>query len=112
MSYDIGLKMMLDTGGAEPFEVRLGAWNYTHNCWRMFDLAGVRGVLKSDGTMLAADALPILARGVLRMEADPDAYRALNPQNGWGSYDGALAFVRAILDGCRAHPKATVWTGY
>lgn len=112
MSYDIGLKMTLDTGGDEPFVVDLGSWNYTFNCSEMFEAAGVREtVLKSEGKT-AAECIPILWEGIRRMEAEPVKYLAMNPPNEWGDYSGAMQFLRNIYFGCKKHPKATVWTSY
>lgn len=38
----------------------------------------------------------------------PDKFKKLNPANGWGDYDGLLAFVAAYLEACMEHPDATV----
>jgi hypothetical protein len=33
---------------------------------------------------------------VAALEGDPDRFRALNPENGWGDYDGFLATCRKM----------------
>lgn len=32
------------------------------------------------------------------LEADPEQYRAMNPENGWGSYDSLLGVLREMRD--------------
>lgn len=39
-----------------------------------------------------------LMEAVRRMEADPDRYRAMNPENGWGNADGAREFLRRLAN--------------
>lgn len=112
MSYDVNLYVDVDTGGPKPVRTQLNSWNYTCNVYGMFDLAGVLPVIKSDGTMRAAAAIPILEKGLRRMQDRPGDYRALNPPNGWGDYEGAMRFLQGILDGCRQHPKALIGTWY
>lgn len=107
MSYDVWLEA--DLGGAQPVQVGDG-WNYTSNVapmWRKAmpktdGLAGMHG-------MIAKDAAAVLRAGIARMEAEPDAYRALNPTNGWGGFDDQLGELRFLLHmfddaaaGCRA----------
>lgn len=43
------------------------------------------------------------------MEADPAAYRAMNPPNGWGDSDGALDVLRQFRDACRKHTLTKVY---
>jgi len=103
VSYDIDLTV--DTGGPEPACVGRG-WNYTSNCARMWRLAGAD--LAEFHGKPAADCLPILVAAIRRMEDDPAPFRALDPANGWGSYDSLLPALRDLADQFRAHPKATV----
>jgi hypothetical protein len=58
-----------------------------------------------------ADLIEPLARAVAAMEADAPKYQAMNPSNGWGHYDGALAYLRWMLTMCRDVPegKVEVW---
>ena len=42
------------------------------------------------------------------MEADPETYRAMNPPNGWGDYEGALAYLRRLAEACATHSKCTI----
>lgn len=95
MSYDIHLEMTVDIG------------NYTSNVAPMWTKAlGYR--LADLHTKTADDALDDLRRAVQHMQDHPDVYRALEPSNGWGSYDGALDYLRRLLDACTTHPEAMI----
>lgn len=101
MSYDVTLENY--TPGPD--------WhNYTSNCALMWRAAGV-DLAEFEGRP-ARECEYSLAVAIGRMEADPDTYRAMNPANGWGDYDGCLAFLRGILRDLRNHPHATVRVSY
>ena len=109
MSLDIGLRMNLDTGGKEPYEVRLYSSNYTGNVWPMWEMSGCGDALYESDGKLASEIIPDLEHALPHMKANPDDYRALNPSNGWGNYEGAMDFVAQLLTACKEHPKASVW---
>jgi hypothetical protein len=82
--------------------------NYTHNVIPMWEKAGCYEALyKSDGD-LASGIIPWLRSAVEAMEANPEEYIALNPENGWGSYDTALPWLKELLAECIAHPDAVI----
>jgi hypothetical protein len=108
MSIDINLVVDVDTGGSGLYRVRLYESNYTHNVGPMWSLAGIHHALYHSGGRIAGDLIPELTAGAEKMHADPDAYIALNPSNGWGDYWGAYDFVRNLLAACEQHPKAIV----
>lgn len=105
MSYDICLQ--IDTGGAEPATVR-DIGNYTANVSGMwaealgYPLADLHG-------RTAADAVGDLRQAVQRMASEREKYRAMEPSNGWGSYEGARDYLTDLLDGCVAHPKTSIY---
>lgn len=107
MSYDVYL--MIDTGAPEdewPTAIEIG--NYTSNVsgmWRKA-LGGIS--LREFHHVNAAEAAPKLAAAVTEMEADPDAYREMEPSNGWGDYEGALAYLRRLAEACAKHPKCKI----
>ena len=111
MSYDLAL--LIDTGGPQKAIVS-DHWNYTSNCAPMWSLAmpetdGLDGL----GGLTGAEAAVHLRAGIARMESDPAVFRALDPENGWGSFDsdphgGMLAATKDWLRQCDLHPKAEV----
>lgn len=108
MSYDISLYIQVDTGGPEPIEYCVDdVGNYTSNVSRMWtDALGHR--LADLKGKTAGDCTDDLKRAVADMEARPDHYRAMDPPNGWGCYEGALNYLRRLLVACLAHPKAEI----
>lgn len=104
MSLDLWLE--IDTGGPEPGLVWDG-WNYTHNVGPMYaiTLGTTLGVFLEGKT--AAEALPKLREMVADMEDRPAVYLALNPENGWGSYDTLLPRLRELVEVAARHPKAS-----
>ena len=87
---------------------RVFSSNYTHNVTPMWREAGVYEALYESAGKLACEIIPALERGVADMEARPSVYEAMNPENGWGSYDRALPWLRAVLAACRENPGATI----
>lgn len=100
MSYDI--RLTIDTGGSEPATVWDG-WNYTSNIAPMWRHAGAD--LAEFHGKKAGECAPLLAAAIERMEADPETYLAMNPPNGWGSYEGLLRALRDLLAALRAHSE-------
>lgn len=39
---------------------------------------------------------------------DPETYKAFNPENGWGDYDGLVKFVQDYLNACVQYPDADI----
>lgn len=56
----------------------------------------------------AGDCVNALAFGIGNMAREPEEYKKLNPANGWGDYDVALAFLRLMEHTCRQHPLCRV----
>lgn len=102
MSYDVYLEAMR--------EVDVFWQNYTSNCAPMWEAAGV-DLPALTGTS-AADAIPCLRDAVAAMEADPERFRAMNPENGWGRYESALEFLRSIRDACVENPDGRIRVSY
>jgi hypothetical protein len=104
VSYDIWLE--IDTG-SEDLATVAEVGNYTANVSGMWATALGHSLGDLDGTNAGAAVEP-LAKAVAAMEATPDLYRAIGPANGWGSYDGALGYLRTLRDLCSQHPKTTI----
>ena len=103
MSYSIWLEV--DTGGPEPAQVGTD-WNYTGNCARMWEAAGAN-LAEFDGK-LADECLPVLQAAIDELRANPGYYTAMNPPNGWGSYDSLVPTLEALAATFALHPLAKV----
>lgn len=104
MSADVWLE--IDTGGPEPSPV-CESRNITYNLTPMLAEAGFPGHGEMVG-LTAAEAGPIYQRTADTLLSDPDRFKKLNPSNGWGDYDGAVVFCRAMADQCAQHSRAVV----
>ena len=99
MSYDIYFGPVLD----EPER------NYTSNVSPMWTAAiGENLGDLIDRLPRAGDLVPHVRRGVAAMRADPERYRAMNPENGWGDYEGALAYLEWVFRTAETWPDLTV----
>lgn len=106
-----------------------GSWNYTHNCNGMIEAVLTEDEVDSTdepfwsalgGTGMGRgawwdllnrksgpDGAALLHRIVLGLEADPERFRAMNPDNGWGDYDSLLKVLRDMRDAVPEWP--TTW---
>ena len=104
--------------GEEPAMAKVGgettvlySRNITHNLTMMAKGACLYEALwRPDefGITHAHQLLAPLAIGLAKLKAEPDTFKACNPENGWGNYDGFLTFVEDYLQACIRHPYATV----
>lgn len=113
MSLDVYLQFEIDTGGPNsPKSFSVYEANYTHNCNVMAEEAGIyRYVWRPDecgDVKQAGDLIEPLRRGIKLMEDEPQRFIALNPKNGWGSYETFLPWLRRYLEACVDYPKATI----
>lgn len=108
MSLDVSLKVV------RPVEIYAG--NITHNLNKMAMEAGLYECMwrpEECGITKAEQMIGPLTVGLETLKADPEKYSALNPPNGWGSYERLVAFVEAYLRACGENPEADVsaWRG-
>lgn len=104
MSYDIHLEA--DLGGPAPIPIWAYDWNYTTNCAPMWRAAGAN-LAEFDGKP-AGECAEILRDAIAELVANPEKYRAMDPENGWGSYDSLLPALRKLLEGFDEAPRAIV----
>ena len=104
MSWDIWLITELDGHEVEV----VGGINYTHNCNEMIREAGLEEWPYEVEDLPAVELATKLDLAIANLEADPKKYRAMNPDNGWGSYDTLLPILRNVRDRCRTYPSARV----
>ena len=87
--------------------------NYTHNCGRMAGQAGLYELVWHPdriGVTKASQVIAPLKDGIEFMRANPEKFIALNPENGWGSYDTFLPWLERYLQACIEYPDADVKT--
>lgn len=85
--------------------------NITHNLGKMAAETGIYLQLWRPDEIDISRAWQLtqpLSEGLGRLKADPDAYRRHNPANGWGNYEGLVAFVEAYSAACLQWPDAHV----
>ena len=101
-----------------------GDWNFTHNtsCMIYAVLKDALGELPPDpeesGTtvrwwehlngMSGPEGAAYLHAIITGLEADPDRFRAMNPENGWGNYDDLVKVLRDMRD--RVPEWPTTWS--
>ncbi len=92
-------------------EAKLSAFNVTHNLNEMAKAVGLYEILWHPGEVgitSASQMILPLEKGVKELEANPDKYKAYNPPNGWGNYEGFVSFCKSVLQNCREYPDAVV----
>jgi hypothetical protein len=57
---------------------------------------------------LAEDIAELLDEGWNILLSEPDRFRQLNPENGWGNYDNLCRFVYEYRNACWNEPDATI----
>ena len=85
--------------------------NITHNLNKMATEAGIYEALwrpEEIGITNALQLIPILEKGLALLQSDRERFVAFNPENGWGSYDAFVPWVKRYLDACRKWPDAKV----
>lgn len=85
--------------------------NITHNLGKMAQAADIYTALwrpDEQGWTTAKDITGVLERGLKRLKKDPAGFKKLDPENGWGSYDGLVDFVEEYLTACKKWPDAKI----
>jgi len=82
--------------------------NLTYNLSPMLRAAGMPPWSEFIG-MEVEVAWPIWERVVKELRRDRAKYEAMNPPNGWGSYEQAIATLSEFIHECReAHPGSRI----
>ena len=85
-------------------------FNYTYNVAEMwYSCYPDKGIRKHYG-LTGKQALPILRKLREYMEDNKTKLKKMEPDNGWGSYEGALVFVNKLIAASLRHPRAK-WSG-
>jgi len=108
MSYDVWLTV--DVGGTDPAPLGVLDANYTCNVAPMF-MKAIGETPTAWSGRPASEVSGQCSRILSAFDANPFEYERLNPDNGWGDFVGARAFIQTIKDACDAAPKAIVRVG-
>ena len=117
MSLDVYLQMEYPDqpckacGGSGHYTDNVFSRNITHNLNKMAMKAGVYKALwrpEEIGITRAGQLVDPLSKGLNVLIKNPEKFKKLNPINGWGSYDGLLAFIEAYLEACKNYPDAYI----
>lgn len=87
-------------------------YNITHNLNKMAMEAGIYQHLwrpEEVGITYAGQLIPILTVGLGALERDPAHFKQFNPENGWGTYENLVEFVRSYLEACKENPDAEIY---
>lgn len=82
--------------------------NITYNLGPMWRAAGLPFSDESIEGKPARDMLEPMRDGLVALLAEPEKFRAMNPSNGWGSYEGLVRFVEAAIAAADEYPDAIV----
>jgi len=102
MSYDASL--IIYTGNSWHEVVDIGDYNY--NVSPMFSLAIGESITELSGAN-ARYVDSVLEMAIKKMEDESGFFKELAPTNGWGNYEGALAYLKRIQGYCKDHPLCT-----
>jgi hypothetical protein len=100
---DLGVVLPADTAPCRWYDRETGEW---HNApeghgtipWWMY-LGGMGG----------AEGHFLLRRVIDGLTADPDRFRAMNPENGWGDYEGLIRVLCEMRDASAVEDPSLVW---
>lgn len=96
MSYDVAIMKEVD---GEMMTCQ-DCGNMTANVGKMYYTClremGYEGRLSAWDGKPAYEFLPYAEGIIQRMKDDPKRFEAMNPDNGWGSYEGALKWMQEI----------------
>jgi hypothetical protein len=87
------------------------SWSYTYNISGMLRDDSVRINIDKWAGQNAAYVVPELEKGIRSLEANPEHFEKMNPENGWGSYLGLLNdFLKPMLLAFRRAPESIIGT--
>ena len=106
-------RLVIDAGAETPTPLEVDyynsdgfGWSMTWNVSPMYREAFGHSITALD-SLPAPEAAAKMEAALAKMEAEPERYRAMNPPNGWGDYEGAMRVLRQMASVCREYPKAT-----
>lgn len=95
----------------QKYEDEVYQCNITHNLNTMAKEAGIyKHLWRPDeiGIIKASDLIEPLRKALTLLESDPERFKAFNPSNNWGNYDGFVNFVKEYQAACVRWPAAEI----
>lgn len=86
------------------FEIADKSFNYTYNVSVMLYKAMPEHGIRVINGKCGEEAVKFLLTIYNYMVINSEALKELNPPNGWGSYEGALALVHKLIEASLTHP--------
>lgn len=86
-------------------------FNITHNLTKMAEEAQLYESLwrpEEIGIEFAHQLIPSLKKGLAVLLSNQEHFEKFNSPNGWGNYDGFVAFVSRYLEACERNPTAKI----
>jgi hypothetical protein len=84
--------------------------NITYNLGPMWRAAGLPFSVEEIEGKRASELVPWLEAGLAELVNNSATYKAMNPSNGWGSFEGLVKTVAEMLAAVRQYPDAVVRT--
>jgi len=106
MSLDVSLYYVNDGHEVEVFSA-----NITHNLNKMaMELGAYEHLWRPEEVNVenAKQLIPHVKEYLAELVSNPKKYKEFSPENGWGTYDGLVNFMRKYLDACIEYPNAIV----
>lgn len=105
MSWRVSLR--IDTGNGEMVQVS-DDHTFVGEVEKMYQKAGLAKTFKdingNSAKIVAATFGPVISY----MAKNPKKMRKLNPSNTHNTYEGAMEFLKGIVEDCVRHPKCVV----
>lgn len=80
--------------------------NMTSNLAQMWDAAGCP--LRDFDGRPAYEVLPKLQNALDALHDDPEHFRTMEADNGWGTYEQCITYLTGLLAACARDPFATM----
>lgn len=105
MGWNISLEVNTGNGYVEIGESRNYTYNISPMYYKAFELKeGFRGL----NGMTTIESIKYLSHAINEMKVNKEEYEKLNPENGWGDYQGALEILEWLRVRCLEHPFARI----
>jgi len=87
-------------------------WNYTYNVAPMWYAVfpDSKNMLDIDG-MTGKESVSRIESFVTALEAEPERFKAMEPNNGWGSYDSFLKALKSLIEIAEQNPDG-MWRSW